>query len=114
MTGRTMTSNGSSNELWQSIRREAETARARDPVFGASLSAAILDHDGLGSAVAHQIGERLGTRLGERRQFAKIAHEAFLAAPDLVETAARDLLTIAEHDPAIAALLPPLLNYKGF
>jgi serine O-acetyltransferase len=109
-----MTSNGSSNELWQSIRREAETARARDPVFGASLSAAILDHDGLGSAVAHQIGERLGTRLGERRQFAKIAREAFLAAPDLVETAARDLLTIAEHDPAIAALLPPLLNYKGF
>ena len=109
-----MTSNGSSNELWQSIRREAETAMAHDPVFGASLSAAILDHDGLGSAVAHQIGERLGTRLGERRQFAKIAHEAFLAAPDLVETAARDLLTIAEHDPAIAALLPPLLNYKGF
>jgi len=104
----------SSSELWQSIRREADTAMARDPVFGASLSAAILDHDDFGGAVAHQIGERLGTRSGERRQFAKVAREAFLAAPDLVETAARDLQTIAEHDPAIAELLPPLLNYKGF
>jgi serine O-acetyltransferase len=104
----------SSDEIWQSIRREAEMAMARDPVFAASLSAAISDHDGLGSAVAHQIGERLGTRSGERLQFAKVAREAYLAAPDLVETAARDLLTIAEHDPAIAELLPPLLNYKGF
>lgn len=104
----------SSSDLWQSIRREAEMAMARDPVFGASLPAAISDHDDFGSAVAHQIGERLGTRSGERSQFAKIAREAFLVAPDLVETAAQDLLTIAEHDPAIAELLPPLLNYKGF
>ncbi len=104
----------SSDEVWQSIRREAEMARARDPVFGASLSAAISDHDDFGSAVAHQIGERLGTRSGERRQFGKVAREAYLAAPDLVETAARDLQSIAEHDPAITELLPPLLNYKGF
>jgi len=104
----------SSSDLWQSIRREAEMAMARDPVFGASLPAVISDHDDFGSAVAHQIGERLGTRSGERSQFAKIAREACLVAPDLVETAAQDLLTIAEHDPAIAELLPPLLNYKGF
>ncbi len=109
-----MTPNPSSDEVWQSVRREAEMAMARDPVFGASLSAAISDQDGLGSAVAHQIGGRLGTRPAECRRFAEVAREAFLAAPDLVETAARDLLTIAEHDPAITALLPPLLNYKGF
>jgi serine O-acetyltransferase len=109
-----MTPNRSSGELWQSIRREAEMAMARDPVFGASLSASILDHDGMASAVAHQIGERLGTRSAERLQFARVAREAFLAAPDLVEIAARDLVTIAEHDPAITELLPPLLNYKGY
>ena len=49
-----------SDQLWQSVRREAEDAIASDPLFGASLSAAILDHPDLGSAVAHQIGERLG------------------------------------------------------
>jgi serine O-acetyltransferase len=104
----------SSNELWRSIRREAEMAVATDPVFGASLSAAILDHAGLGDAVAFQIGERLGKSTAECRQFAKIAREAFAAAPDLVEAAGRDLSAIAVHDPAITTLLPPLLNFKGY
>jgi serine O-acetyltransferase len=111
-----MTSIGfaSSDELWRSVRREAEMAMARDPVLGASLSAAILDHDDFGAAVAFQIGERLGKRAEERQQFARIAREGFLAAPELVEAAGRDLKGIAEHDPATTALLPPLLNFKGY
>jgi serine O-acetyltransferase len=102
------------DQLWTSIRREAETALARDPIFGALLSAAILDHADLGSAVAHQIGERLGKSAAERAQFARLASEAQCAAPDLVEAASRDLQSIAIHDPAVTSLLPPFLNYKGY
>jgi serine O-acetyltransferase len=102
------------DQLWTSIRREAETALARDPIFGASLSAAILDHADLGGAVAHQIGERLGKSAEERAQFARLASEAQCAAPDLVEAASRDLQSIAIHDPAVTSLLPPFLNYKGY
>jgi serine O-acetyltransferase len=112
-----MTPNGiafSNDLLWRSIRHEAQTAVAMDPVFGSSLSAAILDHADLGSVVAHQIGERLGKSTAERAQFAQIAREAFLAAPGLVEAASRDLRSIAVHDPATTALLPPLLNFKGY
>ena len=104
----------SSNELWRAIRREAEMAMARDPIFGASLAAAILDNPDLGGAVAFQIGERLGHDAAECRQFAQIAREVFLAAPDLVEAASLDLKAIADHDPATTALLPPLLNFKGY
>jgi len=50
----------------------------------------------------------------DRRQFARIAREAFLASPDLVDAASRDLQSIAVHDPATTALLPPLLNFKGY
>ena len=46
------------DQLWLSVRREAESVVANDPLFGASLSAAILDHPGLGDALAHQIAER--------------------------------------------------------
>ena len=102
------------DQLWASIRREAESVLARDPLFGASLSAAILDHPDLGTAVAHQIGERLGKRADERALFARVAREAFAASPDLVDAASADLQSIAVHDPATTALLPPLLNFKGY
>jgi serine O-acetyltransferase len=101
------------DQLWLSVRREAESAIAGDPLFGASLSAAILDHPGLSHAVAYQIGERLGKRADDRELFARVAREAFAASPDLVEAASADLQSIAIHDPATTRLLPPLLNFKG-
>ncbi len=102
------------DQLWQSLRREAESGLANDPLFGGSISAAILVPADLGSALAHQIGERLGKNLPDRARFARVAREAFAAAPDLIEAASRDLQSIALHDPAMQRLLPPLLNFKGY
>lgn len=102
------------DQLWHSIRREAESAVARDPVFGAALSSSILDHPGFAGALAHQIGARLGKASDERALFANLARETFAASPDLVDAASRDLQSIAVHDPAMKTLLPPLLNFKGY
>jgi serine O-acetyltransferase len=104
----------SADGLWLSIRREADAVAAGDPVLGMSLSLAILDHPGLGSAVAFQIGQRLGTSDQDRAQFTRVADEAFRASSDLVEAASRDLQGIVLHDPASRRLLPPLLNFKGY
>lgn len=100
--------------VWRSLRQEAEAVTARDPVFAATVARSILDHAGLGSAIAHQIGQRLGTVGADRAQFTRVANEAFAASPDLVEAAARDLQGIVSRDPAPTALLPVLLNFKGF
>ena len=102
------------DQLWWSIRHEAETAVARDPVFGAALSSAILDHPDFAHALAHQIGARLGKTPADRDRFAQLARDAFGSSPDLVDAASRDLRSIAVHDPATTALLPPLLNFKGY
>jgi serine O-acetyltransferase len=108
----------SAENLWRSIRREADNVAANDPVLRKTLSLAILDHPDLASAIAFQIGQRLGTGGADRAQFTRIAAEAFRAAPDLVEAAGRDLQGIVLHDflhdPASKALLPPLLNFKGY
>jgi len=101
-------------ELWQSVRREAETIAAGDAVLAASLGKSILDHADLASALAFQIGQRLGATDDEHARFARVANEAFAAAPELVEAASLDLQGIVNHDPAVTALLPPLLNFKGF
>jgi serine O-acetyltransferase len=104
----------STESLWRSIRREADAAAASDPVLGKTLALAILRHLDLASAIAFQIGQRLGTNDADRARFTRVASEAFQASPDLVEAAARDLQGIVLHDPASKALLPPLLNFKGF
>ena len=100
--------------LWRSIRREAESVRDSDPLFGVSLSAAILDHFDFGAALAYQIGERLGKRAADCELLTRVARDAFYATPDLVDAAGRDLQSIAVHDPATSGLLPPLLNFKGY
>jgi len=102
------------DQLWLVVRREAESAVARDPAFGAALPSAILDHPDFAHALAHQIGARLGKRPADRERYAQLAREAFAAAPELVDAASRDLQSIAVHDPATTALLPPLLNFKGY
>jgi serine O-acetyltransferase len=104
----------SGGELWLTIRREAEIVLASDPIFGRSLSAAILDHSDLASAVSYQIGKRLGKSTGDRHLFERAANEAFAASPDLVDAASRDLEWIVLSDPASAGLLPALLNFKGY
>ena len=111
-----MISNGvvAADDVWRLVRREAEGVGASDPVFGASLSTTVLAHADLGSALACQIGERLGKSADDRQRFARVAREAFAASPDLVEAASRDLYSISVHDPAMTALLPPLLNFKGY
>ncbi|MBR1147816.1 serine acetyltransferase [Bradyrhizobium sp. AUGA SZCCT0431] len=102
------------DQLWRSVRREAESVLANDPLFGASLSSAIFDHADFGSALAYQIGERLGKHSADRELFARVAREAFEASPDLIDAASLDLQSIAVHDPATKGLLPPLLNFKGY
>jgi len=102
------------DQLWLTIRSEAESAIARDQVFGAAISSAILNHRDFAHALAHQIGARLGRGADDRERLARMAGEAFAASPDLIEAASRDLQGIALHDPATTALLPPLLNFKGY
>jgi serine O-acetyltransferase len=104
----------SSDQLWQSIRSEADKIAATDPLFGQSLATAIRDHSDLGSALSRQIGQRLGKSADDRLSFARIANEAFQASPALVDAASLDLQGIVIRDPASTKLVPALLNLKGY
>jgi serine O-acetyltransferase len=103
----------SAETLWRSIRREADAVAAGEAVLGRSMSLFVLEHPDLGTAVAFQIGQRLGTGGETRALFSRIANEAFDGSPDLVEAASCDLQAIVLHDPASKALLPALLT-KGY
>lgn len=110
----TTAATSTSDSLWQDIRDEARRAMAADPVFGKSLADTVLIHDDFAAALAHLIGQRLGSGATERARFMSFARDAFRSEPSLIEAAACDLQAIARRDPAIAELLPPLLHYKGY
>ncbi|MBR0793865.1 serine acetyltransferase [Bradyrhizobium jicamae] len=101
------------NQLWQSIRREAEVAIECDPVLGRS-AAIVLDHPDFASAVAFLVGQRIGASEPDRSRFTRAATEAHGAERALVDAAACDLQAIIRRDPAITGFLPPLLNFKGY
>ncbi|MCP3385694.1 MULTISPECIES: serine acetyltransferase [unclassified Bradyrhizobium] len=103
-----------SDDLWQTIRDEAQRTAAADPVFGRAVADAILPHDDLAAALADLIGRRLGGRAGERERFTAFSLKAFRGSPELIEAAGRDLQAIVRSDPAIASLLAPLLHFKGY
>jgi serine O-acetyltransferase len=103
-----------SDGLWQAIRDEAQRAAETDPVFGKALAGTILAHDDFAAALANLIGRRLGGSAVGQEHFAAFSLDAFRSQPDLIEAAGRDLRSIALRDPAITALLPPLLHYKGY
>ena len=103
-----------SDGLWQAIRGEAQRAADADPVFGKAVAGAILAHDDFAAALADLIGRRLGGSAVGHERFAAFSRDAFRSQPDLIEAAGRDLRSIALRDPAITALLPPLLHYKGY
>ena len=107
----------SGDELLLAVHQEgsANGHDKRSDFWSDALSAAILDHADLPSAVAHQIGERLGQTTAERSQFAEIARDAFFwRRPIWSRRRGRDLRGIAVHDPATTGLPPPLLNFKGY
>ena len=53
-------------------------------------------------------------RQRDARSFHPHRSEAFQASPDLIEAAARDLQGIVVARSRTTALLPPLLNFKGY
>ena len=109
---------------WRKLRSRRTTASGEtfvtrrgatvDPVFGKAIAGAILAHDDFATALADLIGHRLGDGATERTRLTAFSRDAFRDEPALIEAACIDLRSIALRDPAIAALLPPLLHYKGY
>jgi serine O-acetyltransferase len=103
----------SGDAVWSTIVAEAEDIAAADAITGNSLSEAIFAQTGLGSALAFQIGRKLGDGYN-RETFRSAASEAFEASPALVHAAAADLQGIHDRDPASGGFLPIFLNFKGY
>ena len=99
---------------WTDLRASAEAAVREEPHLASQMSAVILSHDDLASALSFQIGRKLGDSELGPMSVREVCRDAFAADPSIVSAAEADLRAVSERDPAIKTLLQPFLYFKGF
>ena len=99
---------------WRQLREAAEQAARDEPRLSSLMSATILSHDDLASALSYQIARKLGDAELGPMSVREVCAQAFAANPAIVTAAEADLQAVEERDPAIKSLLQPFLYFKGF
>jgi serine O-acetyltransferase len=102
------------HEIWADLRASAEAAARDEPRLASQMSAVILSHGDLASALSFQIGRKLGDSELGPMSVREVCRDAFDADPSIVAAAEADLRAVSERDPAIKTLLQPFLYFKGF
>ena len=101
-------------ELWDEMRLKAEEINAKEPNLQMLLKGVILNQHCLGGALAARLSRKLAREDMGRAELEPFLFEIFANYPELVQSAAEDIIAICDRDPACESPLSPLLFYKGF
>ena len=100
--------------VWTELRRQAAAYATKEPAISSLLHAVILDQADLVGALVNQLAGKLATNEFRSLKMAAVLQDAFQAAPDIVDCAARDLIAVYDRDPACTSHLQAFLYFKGF
>ncbi len=96
------------------LRAEAEAAARVEPMLTSVLNAVILSHDDLASAMAYQLGRKLGEQDVGALCLRDVASSIYAADPSLIDVIEADMRAVFERDAAARGYLQPVLFFKGF
>ncbi len=100
--------------LWATLCQEGRNAMQREPLLTRTIERGLNGYLGFADALAHRLAHKLASDdLGAECLAAMVA-DAMEAEPGLVESAAEDLTSTRDRDPACPDLLTPFLYFKGF
>jgi serine O-acetyltransferase len=101
-------------QIWTTLRLEAEKGTADEPFLGHLAEDVILSRSSLASALGARLARRLAREDMPRTSLEPLLTGIFEKNPPIVHSAVRDLQAVLERDPACFSLLEPLLFFKGF
>lgn len=102
------------HSVWSTLRIEAATAAAEEPILASLLNATILNHSSFGDALSYHLAQKLGGADMNALQIREVCSGAFKADPNIVLQAEMDVRVVEQRDPACRTYLQPFLYYKGF
>lgn len=102
------------NTVWQHIQLEAKSLVEDEPVLASFYHSTLLRHKTFSSALSYILAEKLANPTMPAVTLRDIISEAYLAEPNMVSQAARDIIAVISRDPAVKHYSTPLLYLKGF
>lgn len=102
------------DELWQTIRTEAQAASIEEPALASFYHATLLNHESFASAVSFHLANKLDSQAVPAMMIREV-FEAAMEHDANIEAAMRaDIRAHCERDPACEKFSTPFLFFKGF
>lgn len=102
------------SKVWLHIRNEVTELANCEPMLASFYHATILKHQNLGDALSYLLANKLSNAIMPAIALKEIIEEAYKTEPQLIESAAYDLIAVRQRDPAVDLYSTPLLYLKGF
>ena len=100
--------------LWPVLRREARAKAAEEPILGSYFHATVLNHHSFGAALSFRLASKLDNPMLPTMLIRDVIQEAIEADPNILQSAANDMMATFNRDPACEDPLTPFLFFKGF
>jgi serine O-acetyltransferase len=102
------------DQLWQTIRGEAQQFVASEPLLAPYLQTIILGQASLADALALHLAKLLQNDFVSEAQLREVMVSAFRDEPAIMLAAGADIVACRERDAACTHYLMPVLYFKGF
>ena len=101
-------------ELWQQLKSEAEQVILQEPLLANYVSACVLNHNSLQSALSFILANKLSDGVMPAATVRELFDKAFSESPKIIEDALCDIKAVFERDAAVSTHLAVIIYMKGF
>lgn len=101
-------------DVWRSMREEAERMAAQDTVLSDFLHKRVLGQSDLVGAVTANLSDKLAQPDMPQATLSREIAAAFAADETIAQTMCEDIVAVHDRDPACRTYLDPVLFFKGF
>ncbi len=100
--------------IWFILREETRQQTEKEPLLASFFHSTILAHAHLGDALSYILANKLANPIMPAIALREIIASAYRADPQMIESAALDIIAVRTRDPAVALWSTPLLYLKGY
>mgnify|MGYP001326050587 FL=1 len=100
--------------VWSKIQDDAREMVTNEPLMASVAHVSILNHNSLDQALAFRLSSKIKSMEISEELLVRVFSDAYLAQPEILQSARADFIAFYERDPACNKFLQPFLYYKGF